>query len=235
MNQAIKYVQDTMHRQREYEEKIKELQRDSLTERLVKQDKIESKKKFSASDVRLDCRNCSAWPFAYGHDLRVVEETHHCTVSDQRSDRHSRSLAGACSEQALQLQATSLQDPEGPPRPFWIRGLQGDAPQSLERKIGIKKEKCFNKMVIHLIVHLYCSLPRGQWSGVPGGRNLAAEVGVGQQQELNLCTRATSSDHFLKLRRIEKCGELQAYKMSTEPPDLRTPLLPAWGMQHRPN
>ncbi|XP_069607898.1 ATP-dependent RNA helicase DHX58 [Ranitomeya imitator] len=78
MNQAIKYVQDMP--EREYEEKIKELQRDSLTERLVKQDKIESKKKFSASDVRLDCRNCSA-AVAYGHDLRVVEETHHVNIN----------------------------------------------------------------------------------------------------------------------------------------------------------
>ncbi|KAM4033267.1 ATP-dependent RNA helicase DHX58 isoform 1-T2 [Anomaloglossus baeobatrachus] len=78
MNRAIKYVQDMP--EREYEEKIKELQRDSLTERLVKQARIEMNKKFSASDVRVDCRNCAA-AVAYGDDLRVVEDIHHVNIN----------------------------------------------------------------------------------------------------------------------------------------------------------
>ncbi|XP_044153719.1 probable ATP-dependent RNA helicase DHX58 [Bufo gargarizans] len=78
MKRAIKYVQDMP--EREYEDKIKDLQRDSLTERLVKKNKEESKKKFLPSEVRLDCRNCSA-AVAYGNDLRVVEESHHVNIN----------------------------------------------------------------------------------------------------------------------------------------------------------
>ncbi|XP_075701462.1 ATP-dependent RNA helicase DHX58 isoform X2 [Rhinoderma darwinii] len=78
MKRAIKYVQDMP--EREYLKKIKELQRESLIERLVKQAKIDSKKKFLSSDVRLDCRKCHA-AVAYGNDLRVVEETHHVNIN----------------------------------------------------------------------------------------------------------------------------------------------------------
>ncbi|KAM3923637.1 ATP-dependent RNA helicase DHX58 [Leptodactylus fuscus] len=78
MKRAIKYVQDLP--EEEYEEKIKDLQRESLTERLVKQAKAESKRKFSSLDVRLDCRNCSA-AVAYGNDIRVVEDTHHVNIN----------------------------------------------------------------------------------------------------------------------------------------------------------
>lgn len=78
MKRAIKYVQDMP--EIEYEEKIKDLQRESLTERLVKQTKAENKKKFLPSEVRLDCRNCSA-AVAYGNDLRVVAEVHFVNIN----------------------------------------------------------------------------------------------------------------------------------------------------------
>ncbi|KAG8566034.1 hypothetical protein GDO81_013067 [Engystomops pustulosus] len=80
MNQAIKYVQNIP--EREYQEKIKHLQRESLTERMMKQAKEESKKKFSASDVQMDCRNCPA-AVAYGSDIRVVEGTHHVNINPE--------------------------------------------------------------------------------------------------------------------------------------------------------
>ncbi|XP_066442551.1 ATP-dependent RNA helicase DHX58 [Eleutherodactylus coqui] len=69
MNKAIKHVQDMP--EREYEEKIKDLQQESLIERVMKRAKMESRKKFSAADVRLDCRNCSA-AVAFGDHLRLV-------------------------------------------------------------------------------------------------------------------------------------------------------------------
>ncbi|XP_056404815.1 ATP-dependent RNA helicase DHX58 [Hyla sarda] len=78
MNRAIKYVQDMP--EGEYVAKIKDLQRESLTERLVKQAKEESKKKFSHEDIRLDCRNCNA-AVAFGNDLRVVEVTLHVNIN----------------------------------------------------------------------------------------------------------------------------------------------------------
>lgn len=78
MKRAIKYVQDMP--EREYEEKIKDLQRESLTERLVKQIKADDKKKFSASDIRLDCRSCSA-AVACGNDLRLVAEVHYVNIN----------------------------------------------------------------------------------------------------------------------------------------------------------
>ncbi|XP_069809596.1 ATP-dependent RNA helicase DHX58-like [Dendropsophus ebraccatus] len=78
MKRAIKYVQEMP--EREYQEKIKDLQRESLTERLVKEEKVESKKKFSPMDVRLDCRNCSV-AVGYGNDLRLVEEAHHVNIN----------------------------------------------------------------------------------------------------------------------------------------------------------
>ncbi|KAG8566029.1 hypothetical protein GDO81_013066 [Engystomops pustulosus] len=78
MKRAIRYVQDMP--ETEYQEKVKDLQMESITERLVKQAKVESKKKFPASDVRLDCRNCHA-AVAYGSDMRIVEGAHHVNIN----------------------------------------------------------------------------------------------------------------------------------------------------------
>ncbi|XP_069809597.1 ATP-dependent RNA helicase DHX58-like [Dendropsophus ebraccatus] len=78
MKQAIKYVQEMP--EREYQEKIKDLQRQSLNERLVKQAKTESQKKFAPSDVRVDCRNCSA-AICFGSDLRVMEYVHRVNIN----------------------------------------------------------------------------------------------------------------------------------------------------------
>ncbi|XP_053554957.1 ATP-dependent RNA helicase DHX58 [Bombina bombina] len=79
MKRAIKHVQNLP--EREYEKKIKELQKNSLIERKVKQQKKEElKNTFPPENVRLYCRNCND-AVCLGSHLRTVEFTHHVNIN----------------------------------------------------------------------------------------------------------------------------------------------------------
>lgn len=78
MKRAIDHVQNMP--EKEYGEKILDLQLSSLIERQVKQAKVEEKKKFNPEDVRLDCRNCSI-AVGHGNDFRVIEGIHHVNIN----------------------------------------------------------------------------------------------------------------------------------------------------------
>ncbi|XP_018414335.1 PREDICTED: probable ATP-dependent RNA helicase DHX58 [Nanorana parkeri] len=78
MKRVIDHVQKMP--EKEYGEKILDLQLSSLIERQVKQAKVEQKKKFNPQDVRLDCRNCVI-AVGHGNDFRVVEGIHHVNVN----------------------------------------------------------------------------------------------------------------------------------------------------------
>ncbi|KAM4622670.1 ATP-dependent RNA helicase DHX58 [Discoglossus pictus] len=79
MKRAIKNVQEMP--EREYEGKIKELQKESLIERKVKQVKKEDlKNMFPPENVMLSCRGCGVG-VGYGSHLRLLEYAHRVNVN----------------------------------------------------------------------------------------------------------------------------------------------------------
>ncbi|XP_068119157.1 ATP-dependent RNA helicase DHX58 [Hyperolius riggenbachi] len=78
MKRAIEQVQNLPDR--EYCREINKLQTESVTERQIKQAKVEMEKKFLPEDVQFDCRNCGI-AAAVGSDFRVVEDTHYVNVN----------------------------------------------------------------------------------------------------------------------------------------------------------
>ncbi|KAG8446668.1 hypothetical protein GDO86_014209 [Hymenochirus boettgeri] len=79
MKRAIEHVQKMP--QKEYEEKIKDLQRQCLLARKVKQEeRNEMKNMFLPEEVRLLCRSCMQ-PVCHGDDLRTIEQAHHVNIN----------------------------------------------------------------------------------------------------------------------------------------------------------
>ncbi|KAE8574709.1 hypothetical protein XENTR_v10003543 [Xenopus tropicalis] len=79
MKRAIKHVQEMP--EQEYEEKIKELQKESLIARKVKQVKRDEKRNtFYPEQVRFYCRGCSQ-AVAHGDDFRTIEGTHYININ----------------------------------------------------------------------------------------------------------------------------------------------------------